>query len=399
MEEVSRLLYKYLKGTLNEAERIELMTWVTADPDNRRLLNRIDEEETLKADIQDWYTIPKRSVTDDPQLDNAIAQHEATIKHARVRQRVRRLLSYAALFFIALMATWYVFDERGKSSEQELAAATILPGGNKATLTLANGKKFDLSAGQSEIIVGDRNVTYGNGASLTTLSDEDVAQGNSNQLELTTPKGGTYRLTLSDGSKVWLNAASTIKYPNSFTGKERVVEVNGEAYFNIKEDRNRPFKVLSRDQEVQVLGTEFNIEAYSNENETKTTLVTGKVLISLANGLDEGAQSMVLAPGEQGILRNGNISKQVVDVSPYTAWKDGFFYFNRLSTPAAIRQLARWYDLDVVYEGKIPSANVFANIDRGKPLSAVLTALEKSGLRCKVIQSGQRKQLIVLGEQ
>lgn len=402
MERISQLLYKQLQGKLTEAEHAELMAWATTDPANWELLNRVIDEESLEANIRDWYAIPRRSVADDPRLDAAIAEYEAASKHPHLYQLVKRILPYAAaIIIVATAGIWYAVEQR-KNKVYEIAAEEVATGGNKALLTLTDGRKIDLSAEQSGIIVGDGHITYSNGSALADLSDEEDPDDNI-QLELATPKGGTYCLTLPDGSKVWLNAASSIKYPSRFSGKERAVELNGEAYFNIEEDKNHPFKVLSKGQEVQVLGTAFNIEAYLDENETKTTLVTGKVHISPMKDAGDGSRKrhkpVVLAPGEQGLLRNGQITKSEVDVFVYTAWKDGFFYFNRVPTSIAITQLARWYDLDVVYEGKIPNANVFANIDRRKPLRAVLTALEKSGLQFKVMQSGQRKKLIVLGEQ
>jgi len=404
MERISQLLYKHLQDNLSEAEHTELMAWVAANPANLELLNRVDDVAILQADIQDWYAIPRRSVAHDPRLDAAITRHETATKRSRVSLSLRRMLPYAAaLLLMVLAGTWHVFQQGQKSKEQELATADILPGGNRATLTLSDNRKIDLSTEQSGIIVGNGNITYSNGTSLAAISNEAGSRQDISQLQLTTPNGGTYQVTLPDGSKVWLNAASLIKYPSSFSDKERVVEISGEAYFDIREDSKRPFKVLSKGQEVFVLGTKFNISAYPNENETRTTLIDGKVRLSLAQGLREALPMsdgpIVLAPGEQGVLRNGHITKSKVDASQYTAWKEGFFYFNRLSTLVAINQLARWYDLDVVYEGKTPGANVFAYIDRNKPLNAVLRAFEKSGLQFKVVQIGEQKQLIVLGEQ
>lgn len=403
MERISQLLYKYLQGSLNEAERAELMAWAAADAANWELLNRVIDEESLEADIQRWCAIPRRSVADDSRLNAVIAQHEIDTKRLRLRQQIRRILPYAAaVLIIAFASIWYTY-ERGQSEMHEIAAKDMLAGGNKAFLTLTDGRKIDLSTERSGIIVGNGQITYEDGSSLAVLPDIGESVQTISQLELSTPRGGTYQMTLPDGSKAWLNAASTIKYPSSFSGKERIVEIAGEVYFDIHEDSKRPFKVLSRGQEVEVLGTEFNISAYPDENETKTTLVNGKIRLSLAAKPGEASlnpdKSLILVPGEQGALRNSHIAKSNVDVSQYTAWKDGFFDFNRLPTPAAIAQLARWYDLDVVYDGKLPEANLFAYIDRNKPLSAILKALEKSKLKFKVVQAGERKQLIVLGEQ
>jgi len=405
MERISQLLYKHIQGQLTETERTELHDWVSANPANQKLLNGIDDEKVLETNLMNWYMISKRSIADDARLDAVITQDEVIKRRSRIRQLIRRVLPYAAaMFIVALAGTWYLFEQRQKQyNPQEIATSDVLPGGNRATLTLVNGKKIDLSSEQSEIVVEDQHITYSDGSSLTSISNEKENTSAISQLALSTPKGGTYRVTLPDGSKVWLNAASTIQYPSSFTGKERVVEISGEAYFQIQEDSQHPFKVLSQEQEILVLGTEFNIAAYPDENTTKTTLVAGKVRLSpnQAEGkaVNISDRPIVLNPGEQVTLRNGHITKSKVEVSQYTAWKDGFFYFNRLPTSAAIAQLARWYDLDVIYQGKLPDENVFAYIDRNKPLDAILTAFEKSGLQFKVEQSGTQKQLIVLGEQ
>jgi len=403
MERISQLLYRHLRGTLTEAEYAELMAWAANDPANWELLNRVIDEESLEANIRDWYAIPRRSIADDPRLDAAIAQYEAASRRPPFRQLIKRMLPYAAAVLIIVFAGIWWRAEQNKNQVHELAAEDIPTGGNKAFLTLADGRKIDLSAERSGIIVGDDHITYDDGSALAVLSDKVGTPPAASQLELSTPRGGTYQMTLPDGSKVWLNAASAIRYPSSFVGDKRVVEISGEVYFDIREDSKRPFKVLSRGQEIEVLGTEFNISAYPDEHQTKTTLVSGKICLSLASKAGEATltadKSTILMPGEQGALRNGHIIKSNVEVSEYTAWKEGFFNFNRLPTPAAITQLARWYDLDVVYEGKLPKANLFAYIDRNKPLSAVLKALEKSKLKFKVVQAGERKQLIVLGEQ
>lgn len=402
MERISQLLYKHLKGILTEAEHAELMAWAAADHGNWELLNKVIDEEGLETHVRDWYAIPRRSVADDARLEAAIAQQEASIRNLHFRQRIRRILPYAAaILIISFAGIWYTYNQE-VHQVHEIAAEDISNGGNNAFLTLTDGRKIDLSTGQSGIIIENGQITYEDGSSLAVLPDVGRTVQTNSTLELSTPRGGTYRMTLPDGSKVWLNAASTIKYPSNFIGKERIVEISGEAYFDIKNDRQRPFKVLSKNQEIEVLGTEFNITAYPDENETKTTLVDGKIRLSWS-AKSEGTASLnktiILIPGEQGRLDNGRITKSKVDIAAYTAWKDGFFYFNRTPTAVAITQLARWYDLDVIYEGTRPEANLFAYIDRNKPLSAVLKALEKSELKFKVVQKGQRKQLIVFGEQ
>ena len=307
--------------------------------------------------------------------------------------RMRRLLRYAAVLISALAIAFFFWQQEQETNEQPLAASEILPGGNKATLTLADGTVVDLSADQTGIVIGSDNITYADGSDIVGEGGEQLAD--IKELVLTTPKGGTYQVTLPDGSRVWLNAVSTLKYPNRFHGDKRVVKLEGEGYFDVAEDRRRPFSVLSKGQEVAVLGTQFNISAYPDETASKTTLVTGSVqIVNLATNVAHR-----LNPGEQSTVHGLSTSVDKVDTDLFTAWKDGFFYFDRLPTPAAIAQLARWYDLDVVYQGKLANVNMFAYIARDKPLDAVLKSLAKSGLQFKLDRSDNRPQLIVLGEQ
>ncbi|SEL13662.1 FecR family protein [Parapedobacter koreensis] len=349
--------------------------------------------------------------------DTILDELKSVIHTSKPRQTtIYRWAPYAAAMLIAVTAaTWIFFGDAIVHYKATIVnAEDIVPGTNRATLTLADGRTIDLSETQTGIII-DEGITYADGTDLTSgdgksaeiakLSAEIV-----NELVLTTPKGGTYQVTLPDGSRVWLNASSALKYPSRFSGKERVVFLEGEAYFDIKsmplpaglpapigrEGIGRlPFKVITNNQTIEVLGTEFNISAYAEDADTKTTLVEGSVQLSPLGG----GRVVTLSPGQQAITRGSAIETKRVDTEPYTAWKDGFFYFDRLPTQAAIAQLARWYDLDVIYEGKLADVNMFAYIERNKPLSAVLKALEKSGLKFRVSQSGKRNQLIVLGEQ
>ncbi len=319
------------------------------------------------------------------ELDRRRQQQENVI-------RIRRLLRYAAVLVGALVIGFLFWKQEPTTIEpttveRERAASTIFPGDGQATLTLTDGTVVDLRADQTGIVVGE-NLTYADGSDIV-ISPAETAE-----YVLSTPKGGTYQVTLPDGSQVWLNAASTLTYPARFRGNERLVEIEGEGYFDVVEDHRRPFKVLSKGQAVAVLGTQFNISSYPEEAVSKTTLVTGKVqIVNLASNVAHH-----LNPGEQSTIHGSSTDINKVDPSVFTAWKDGFFYFDRLSTTAAIAQLARWYDLDVAYQGKLVDLNIFAYIERNKPLDGVLKSLEKSGLRFKLVQSGDRTQLVVLGE-
>src|SRR5690606_27967693 len=198
----------------------------------------------------------------------------------------------------------------------------------RATLTLADGRTIDLSEAQTGIVVGE-DVMYNDGSEVMehrqdNLSGTQKGSLKTNYFVLSTPKGGTYQVTLPDGSKVWLNAGSTLKYPSRFSDGERIVEMTGEAYFSVIRDEERPFRVTSNGQQVEVLGTEFNVTAYPDDRETKTTLVEGSVRVALTTGRSPvtSRSPITLKPGEQSIVRGANIEKQQVDTDEFTAWKD-----------------------------------------------------------------------------
>lgn len=207
---------------------------------------------------------------------------------------------------------------------------------------------------------------------------------------LTTPKGGQYQLTLADGSGVWLNASSSIRFPVSFTGKQRSVEVTGEAYFEVTKNANKPFKVLLNGMEVAVLGTHFNVNGYTDEPGITTTLLEGSVKIT------KGSAAIVLAPGQQAKLTgNGKVSLiKDPDVEKAVSWKEGYFHFNNNDLETVMRELARWYDVDIVFENEGKKLEYFFSGDIGKSLnlSAVLRILEKSQVHFRI----EGKKLIVM---
>ena len=302
---------------------------------------------------------------------------------------IRRVLPYAAALAVALTVGLYLFVLRQTDHERLISASEILPATHQATLTLENGDVISLSETHEGIVINDNGITYNDG----DKSIVDLASEKADKVVLSTPKGRTYSVILSDGSKVWLNALSTLTYPAKFTGNERVVEISGEALFSVAKDTKRPFKVVSKDQQIEVLGTEFNISAYPDDNFTATTLINGHVKVAVND-----TRGTLLKPGEQAINTTGGLRVQSVDTTPYIAWKDGFFYFKRLPLESALAQLARWYDIQVVYEGEKPQVNLFAELDRKLPLGSVLKSLERSGLQFKLVRAGTINQLVVLGE-
>ncbi len=325
-------------------------------------------------------------------LDQLREAYEA--KQAVLRRKRLGWLPYAAAIVLVLAVGILVWEQKQVGEEQgpESVATDVMPGGNRATLTLADGRTIDLSSDQNGIVVGD-GIAYLDGSKVLEQgegineqgqdSPSGTENGNTQNAILTTPKGGTYQVTLSDGTKVWLNAGSTLTYPSRFTGNERVVELKGEAYFEVSSQqtaKKTPFKVITNGQAVEVLGTQFNISAYPDDPETRTTLVEGTVQIV-------NRQSKIvnrLQPGQQSIVRGVDINVQNVDVSPYVAWKDGTFYFDNTPLPDIMRQMARWYDVEVVYEGEAPQELFSGEMSRNVTLQTVLLLLHVSEIKYRI---------------
>jgi len=293
-------------------------------------------------------------------------------------------LPYAAAVILAVAVGFFFLDAKFNAQEErkqdrKVAAADIAPGRSRATLSFADGQTIDLSDEKTGIVIGER-VSY--------LDGSEVSDGNGNLssniprlMSLSTPKGGTYQITLPDGTRVWLNAASTLRYPSRFEGNERIVEIEGEGYFSVVNDKERPFKVISRDQEIEVLGTEFNIASYPDDNEAKTTLVEGKVKVS---SLMQVNQKGVLIPGQQAITRGANIDVQTVDVAQYVAWKEGNFHFDNISLAELMKQISRWYDVEVIYRNTVPQERFSGGMSRNVTLQTVLELLRMSEIKYRV---------------
>jgi len=371
-KKIEQLLEKYNKGEATPAEKALIESWY--------LTYRNDAPGTshqqLEEDQQD-------------SLNKLLFQINSKSKR-----------SYTSAFAIA--ASILVFITAGvlmfkhhQPAKQQFAAAKpvkndIAPGGNKAILTLANGSTVVLTdakngklASQGGVVVSktaDGQVKY---AETGSSSSNTLAYNTA-----TTPKGGQYQFILSDGTKVWLNSASSIKYPVNFIGNERKVELTGEAYFEVAHNAAKPFRVVSSGQTVEVLGTHFNINAYADENGVKTTLLQGSVKVSSAGG-----GSSVIKPGEQAQFNNGKINVvSDVDLDAAVAWKNGLFYFEDSNIQEVMRQFARWYDVDVKYEGELPSRHFSGEIPRNLNAIQMLDILSFKKIHYKL----QGKTIIVM---
>ncbi|SFE40764.1 FecR family protein [Chitinophaga sp. CF118] len=266
--------------------------------------------------------------------------------------------------------------------------ADIAPGGNKAILTLADGSVVTLDSAQHTLPTqGAALVRNGANGELLYQAQGGVAENVFNTLS--TPRGGQYQLTLSDGSKVWLNASSSIRFPAAFTGNKREVTITGEVYFEVALKADAPFRVIiAGGNAVEVLGTSFNINAYGEEVKLKTTLLTGAVKVIHENN------SQLLKPGQQAQL-NKQEQLQVIngaDLDAVMAWKNGLFNFSNADLQEVMRQLERWYDITVVYEGNIPQRQFNGEMERNLQLSQVLNILKKSNVNFRV----EGRKLVVM---
>ncbi len=315
---------------------------------------------------------------------------------ALLRTMPRRWMAAAAIVLILLGGgALYIFTKPAPTAPVAKiplkSPDSIHPGSNRAVLTLAGGQQIVLDEthngllgrqGKTRVIKLDSGrLAYnsgadgkGGGADGNDGSGADAPLYNT----ITTPRGGQYQVTLPDGTKVWLNAESSLRFPTAFTEKERAVELTGEAYFEVAANKNKPFLVKTGQSNTRVLGTSFNIMAYNDEGPVKTTLLEGAVKI------DEGGRSALLQPGEQGIFNSGSITTKTVNIRAVIAWKDGYYFFDRTPVQSVMRQIARWYNVDIVYKGAMPKDEIVGRIPRSAYVSDVLHIMELIGIHFKI---------------
>ncbi|NQX38475.1 FecR protein [Pedobacter steynii] len=255
---------------------------------------------------------------------------------------------------------------------------SLAPGKNTATLKLGNGKTIQLSDAKTGLVLGSDDLQYNDGTRVESksVSEEETSQNKDVEtLTASTPRGGTYQVTLSDGTHVWLNADSKLLFPSKFTGNSRIVTLVGEGYFEVAHNKAKPFKVRTAGQELEVLGTHFNVNAYTDELSTRTTLLTGSVKVN---------NNIVLLPGDQAMLSNGVTRVSRVDVDEVVAWKNGFFVFKGSNLGEVMRQLSRWYNLDVDFAGPVPKRTFNGKVYRNMNLNDVLEVLSFSKVKFKI---------------
>lgn len=345
---------KYLQGKASTEEKQLIESWY----------NHIAAQQDKPQEMINWDRI------------EADLADRLPLKPARPRRkliRLRYISVAAAMLLFAIGITQYFRAPEIKPIPQELVNQVIVSGGNKATLKLADGQLVALNQNKDAVILKDGKNYYADGT-LVAADQENHPEHAIQNLELSIPNGGEYQVVLSDGTKVWLNSSSSLKYPSSFAdAAERIVELNGEAYFEVTHNTAKPFKVRSNGQTVRVLGTHFNVNAYPDEPVIKTTLLEGKVAVDLPSG-----EIKNLSPGQQSVVQPQTGDIQVRSVDPLAAidWKNGDFVFDYASIEMIMRKIARWYDVDVVFKGKMSTTKFFGAISRSKNITEVLHVLE-----------------------
>ncbi|TKC62178.1 DUF4974 domain-containing protein [Pedobacter hiemivivus] len=356
------LLAQYKKGKVSPQERAELETWY-------------NQQAVQNPSLKDHHDFAGAL----NELDEAFPFQTIT-KPVKI-YRWTLIASAAAVIFCLSIGLYFYMDKAGAGKQLQFAN-DIKPGGNKAFLTLADGSKISLTDALDGAVAEQAGVSITktkDGQLIYTVAQQDGAvDRNAGFNTIETPRGGQYQIKLPDGTQVWLNASSSLKYPAVFTGTTRTVELKGEAYFEVAKDKHRPFKLRSGKQELKVLGTHFNVSAYADDSQVKTTLLEGSVQVTGAEGSLPG-KDLILKPGQQSQFSAAGLTVKMADTEEAVAWKNGYFKFNDEDIATILKKVSRWYDVDIQYEGKMTDKIFNGKVSRYGNVSEVLQILQLTG--------------------
>ncbi|PTS95005.1 iron dicitrate transport regulator FecR [Pedobacter sp. HMWF019] len=388
-ERFEYLLEKYINKTVNQEELKEFFNYLELDEYSRRLETEMEQR---------YKTVVPGAGVHTVNWDEMFTGIVSAPEERKVRPLWKKVLKIAAVWTVVAGAGLLVWKERAEYLKQRTKVVAFLhqdkePGSNKAVLKLGNGKEIILDARNEGLLASQ------GGTKISKTADGmlmyDAASGDGSDIEgksyintLSTPSGGQYKIVLPDNSQVWLNSSSSISFPAVFTGAERNVTLTGEAYFEVSKDKNHPFKVKAGKAEVTVLGTHFNIMSYADEPRSEVSLAEGSVRVNLERN------SQLLVPGQQALFSSSSdhISLKNIDPEEVADWKNGYFQFDNTPIEQVMRQIKRWYNIEVVYQDVKPGLYITGMISRTKKLSKILEMLkETSGLEFEV----EAKQITV----
>lgn len=365
-EEYNELYKKYISGNCTRQEQETLENY----------------QDNLNLEGHEWI----KDQMGNPELvkETIHAELLTSIAKQKRRQITKIRIRYAvAASIIMIMSTALFFQNIRKSTliltktESPRFNNDISPGDNRAILTLDDGSRINLDEAQNGVLASESNTNIlKTGAGQLEYSNDGQPVATVKYNTLSTPMGGQYQLALPDGSKVWLNAGSSIRFPTAFIGKERNVELKGEAYFEIVKNKNMPFIVhTDNSMGIKVLGTQFNVMAYNDENTIKTTLIEGSVQILKESG------TAILEPGQAAILNKDTDKIKIAnaDIEEAVAWKNGDFLFSNENIESIMRKVSRWYNVDIAYQGNLSNKDFVGTISRDKNISELLKMLELTG--------------------
>lgn len=361
-----------------------------------------------EARVNEWFAEHGSATTSFEQMDaeaqqvwvstlfsDISAANEMNGQHRKVlKKKLWPRIAAAAAVFIGIGIGLYIFGTESDQDRVISYANTIQPAKNTATLKLADGKVISLNESKTGIVIDLSKLTYDDGTAvvLNTTTEKQLqstglkAGGTAGNLSVSTPTGRQYQLVLPDGTKVWLNASSSVSFPSVFSAKgNRTISLTGEAYFEVAKDKSRPFVVMTNAQEVKVLGTHFNIN--SGATMTRTTLLEGSVAVfplgdvNGTAGLARYTSGVVLKPGEQALQKSGNIEVLSTDTEQAVAWKDGWFYFKSASLSEVLNEAAKWYDLKITYKSNVPADRFTGKVPRTASLGMFIKVLQLSDVK------------------
>ncbi|TYR32227.1 DUF4974 domain-containing protein [Sphingobacterium phlebotomi] len=386
MNDINRyreLASKWLNGSITEVEKEEFLAW-------------------YKAHVDEQITIPSSFAKDETELKQRILsnvkasmQQSYTPKTGKIRSLTRKVRAIAAsIITLAVLGVGYYYLSERKGEGVHIALEDVNPGKNKAILSLDDGSVIDLQEGGQGLIVG-KELYYMDGTALESVLFTN-GESESSLVTLSTPRGGEYQLKLPDGTRVWLNAASSIRFPRKFNQNKREVELlAGEAFFDVAansvDGKKVPFFVKNREQLVEVLGTQFNINTYDKKLGVVTTVAEGSVAVE-SNNESYRHDRMVLAVGMQTIVNESGITKYEVDPEQFLAWKEGYFYFNDANIYTVLQSFERWYDIDVNYEVVRSDDLFYGKLPKNVTLDKALNILKTAGVHFE-LKNG--RQLII----